>query len=236
MTCRTLVFRAVLQCAAAAGCVCTGTTPLHSQRPLIRTIPTEALPATVREALRGEATTVVDVDTDELTGIRTGASRRFLLDVGTGKIFTARLTRTSALRGAVGWRGVLEGLSHTSVVLIARNAALYGSIQVGDTIYYLAQIQDTIHTVTQRTQSGLPNELPPDSVGPPHGGDETDEGDIPPLAECPPAVVDVLVVYTPAAQAEALADSLLLTMEQRAELAVDETNFALQSSGVLHSI
>jgi hypothetical protein len=201
-------------------------------RELVRTVAEEGLSPAV-QALLGERTAAV-VEADELLrDLPITTTRTFLVDLGAGPLVTARLNQTTVSLGGFGWTGQLSGVANSSVVLVARqNQSVFGTIQIGDTIYYLTQVRDSIHAIHRELQSALPVELPPDT---PDAAD-LDGLDIPPLAECPPTRIDVLVAYTPAARQEALSGTLKEAIEHRIAIGEGQTNSALRSSLVGHTV
>ncbi|HLL47871.1 MAG TPA: zinc-dependent metalloprotease family protein [Longimicrobiaceae bacterium] len=231
--CASVAFAGVM-----ASLACSPSSRLLAQEParvLVETLREEQIPVALRVELQDRV--AATIETSELR--RTppaNALRRFLIDLGSGPVLTASLARTDAPGSQFGWSGRLEGVAASSVVLVsAANQKVFGTIQVGDTIFYLEQIAGKIHSIHRELQSS-PSELPPDP--PPGGADaEMDAAmDLPPLRECPPVTVDVLVVYTPRAKAASVGRELGWTMAERVRVAQEETNLALRNSGVPHKV
>lgn len=202
-------------------------------RELVRTLPEESIPAAIRSLVQDR--TIAVVQSDELDrSASTTTSRKYLLDLGSGPVFVARLRQQSALRGRFAWTGTLEGVANSSVVLVARGESVFGTIQVGDTIHYLTQVRDTIHAIQKQTQSALPPEASPEEDT--TVGDDQDAAAVPPLPTCASVTTDVLVVFTPEARARALTSGPRQPIEERVALGIAQTNLAFANSAIPHAV
>lgn len=195
-------------------------------------------------SLMREGNTIARIETDYLTrNIPATQSRLFLIDLGDRPIAIARLSQDDVSAEQRGWKGDLVGLPESNVVfVVGRDSAVWGSVQIADTIYRLRQVQGQFHVILRRSKSEFPDELQPPR--PPRTGPAADSGlvrlpsaDAPPEPACPsPVLVRTLVVYTRAASERSLADSVPMPIEVRAALSVQLTNLALQNSGVAHRV
>ncbi len=139
----------------------------------------------------------------------------------------ADITRTEprALNrpGAV-WYGTLPGVAHSGAALVvAESGALSGSILTPGWTYTIAPLADGLHSVSEiNTFAQRPTPQTDDSVIPPPGYDPGDDGYVRPAGarDDDGSVIDLMIVYTPAALAMAGSDdNMLLAAETSVALA-----------------
>lgn len=225
-------------------------------RELMKTVGREQVPQALRDLADENA--VVAVKASELLSSHS-ATQRFLVDLGSGHVFVTLLTRRIVRNGQVEWSGTLTGKADSRILLIATTGgAIFGIAQSGDSIFHISQLQGQYHRISFTLQSSLPEDRimssaadtianapdapppPPTPASPAPPADSStaarDEAPLPPLAECnAPVTVNVLVLYTQAAQRSAT-KSLALGVDSLALIAVGQANDALDRSGVQHTV
>jgi hypothetical protein len=169
----------------------------------------------------------VEVDLDALAGPSTRLPLAAGRAAGTLTAVWDRVERTSARRHA--WIGRVHGVTPSEVTLVADpdRGIVVGSVAVPGALFRIRYAGQGVHVVEEVD----PRSFPDDIVIPVR----------PPLADAaPPAVgaddgsiVDLLVVYTPAARAAAGGTA---GMEAIVDLAVLETNSSYANSGVHHRL
>ena len=175
-------------------------------------------------ALRRRA---VEVDVELLAGARAPAELRLALFDGLA--VTARLARLEpALGGGLLWSGDVPASPGSSVLLSASGDAVSGSIRFDDRLFRLAYAGNGVHLVTELDETAFPE------CGTAERGVVRDEGAAAPDAPPPPTgarspLIDVMVVYSPAAKNQTGGTS---AMNSLINLAVAETNQAYQTSGI----
>lgn len=125
------------------------------------------------------------------------------------------------------WFGHLKGYDHSQVILVVEDGIMAGNITADGKIYQIRFVAGGIHAVREINQAAFPEELPPIPANPtpdelkvsPQSSPEPDVGDI----------IDVMVVYTPAARTAAGGTTAMNSLIQ---LAVDETNQSYVNSGI----
>ncbi len=121
------------------------------------------------------------------------------------------------------WFGRIDGVKHGQVILTVENGGMAGNIILPRGIYQIRAVGNGIHAVYEIDQSSFPEEAPPlpvnitpDSLDFAPRSRQADDG----------SVIDVMVVYTPAA-AGASAD-----ISAEIQLGIDETNQSYVNSGI----
>jgi hypothetical protein len=128
------------------------------------------------------------------------------------------------------WTGHVQGADHSQVTLVSYGGVLVGNIRIGlDQHYQVRYAGKGHHVIYQINQTLFPDEAAPQV---PHTRDlsqqlshdaMTDDG----------SMIDVMVVYTAAARAEAGSQT---AMNNLITLAITETNQAYQNSGIIQRI
>lgn len=140
---------------------------------------------------------------------------------------TAALTRVER-RSATQftWFGDLEGIPFGQAILVVEGTSLAGHVAFPGGIYEIRDAGNGLHVIQQIDQSRFPPEshgvyveVPPEGPRAPEGFPE-DDG----------SIIDVLVVYTPAAAAQSY------NIQSEIQLAVAETNQSYQNSGITQRI
>jgi hypothetical protein len=121
------------------------------------------------------------------------------------------------------WFGRMDGMEHSTVVLVVEDGNMAGNITFDGKIYQVRSVIDGIHSIREFDQSALPSEAPPIPVEVPQQEDE-DPLSLPQLDSGD--TIDVMVVYT---DDVALAS---FSIASEIQLAIDETNVSYQNSGI----
>ena len=131
------------------------------------------------------------------SGVR-GEGPSFTLNLFEDARFAVTITHIEEMDGGtVGMTGIVEGADYSEIVMVNRDGALQATIQV-DADVYEVRFTSSGHTIVEVDQSGYPESAPPVIPERP-AGPETRESDPLPAADSG-TVIDVLVVYTPAAR------------------------------------
>jgi peptidyl-Asp metalloendopeptidase len=145
--------------------------------------------------------------------------------------FTAALDRIEIPGpGRLLWRGRISGLEDSDVSFAVTDGVIVGQITMPGAQYRLHPANDGLYSVEQVDTSALPSELPPVAADTSGAADTTG---VPSTSVDSGAVIDVLVVYTPAARAAAGSTA---AMQSLIDLAVSNTNTAYANSGVLQRL
>lgn len=137
------------------------------------------------------------------------------------------------------WTGTLYGSLSSFVSLTADRRGVSGTIEADDALFSIQQVGDSLHVLVHEPTQGNPPEgpprTPPDTTHPDRPSISADPitaaGD--PQPPCPPAQVDVLVVYTPRVERHYGTREGVIRAVREAER---RTNVALDSSRVVHRI
>ena len=142
--------------------------------------------------------------------------------------FTAVLDRVAfETADSVSWVGHLKGMTETHVALVAGGGSLVGSVVLPGAAYRIRSTPKGFHVVEQLDLSAFPEGAEPLEVEEtavrrprrPGRGTKADDG----------SVIDLLVVYTPAARSAAGGRQKI---ENLIALGVTETNTAFTNSGI----
>jgi hypothetical protein len=173
------------------------------------------------------------------------------LNLFAGVSHTARndLIQVTSNRVTV-WKGRLEGIAHSEVTLAYKDNVLSGNISIPGARYLIRSLGDGLHAILEVNPNAYPAEKDPRPVAlaavpgePALPRDAFTAGSGPigagglyklylPTIFKPP-ILDVLVVYTPAAR---LAAGGGVAMETLVQLAVSETNTGYVNSGIRQSL
>jgi hypothetical protein len=182
------------------------------------------LPATV---LRSRAVTV---DLSAFAAPRGAGAATLALNLFDDTSYTAVRDQVTQAAGAVTWLGHLAGVTDSQVTLAVSGGQMAGTIIRPGALYQVGYAGAGLHRIVQIDPTSYPAEHPPgyDAGGP-----------VPALPPTKPAVpaqpqdvtglIDVLVVWTPAAEAAAGGS---VAMNNLVTLAVAESNIAYANSGV----
>jgi hypothetical protein len=143
--------------------------------------------------------------------------------------YTAVRDNVSQDAGIVTWLGHLDGIADSQVTLAVGGGQMVGTISRPGALYQVRYAGAGVHRIVQIDPTGYPAEHPPafDAGGP-----------VPDLAGKPVAapqpqdvsgLIDVLVVWTPAAEAAAGGSA---AMNNLVNLAIAESNTAYANSGI----
>ena len=126
------------------------------------------------------------------------------------------------------WHGTIQDVENSRVTLVIRNdQVMVGNIVLPGAVYQVRYVGDDVHAIYQIDEGGLPPHADPIPVGSPGEEEATSTSLV--TAETPDdgSIIDVMVVYTPAARQ---AEGGTVAMEALIALAVDETNTAFANS------
>jgi hypothetical protein len=168
------------------------------------------------------------------------------LNLFDGASFTAGSDRIhSSADGVTVWKGRLEGIPHSEVILAYKDTVLSGNIALPGARYWIRFLGDGLHAVLEGKPSAYPPEKEPLAVSTSgFSPDLPPPKDIfmtlpPPLGAGPyrlnlptvmkPPIFNVLVVYTTAARLAAGGSAAMNTL---IHLAVQETNTGYINSGI----
>jgi peptidyl-Asp metalloendopeptidase len=156
--------------------------------------------------------------------------RRLALNLFDDLVLHALLDEADELAdGGQAWSGRIEGESLSQVVLVQRDDILAGDVFFRDAVYQVRPAGGGLHTVSQIDQSALPPEMEPLPV-PLGAAAEAAPGEAVSRATADDgSMVDVLVVYTPAARLAAGGTAAMLA---EIDLAVALTNASYGNSQV----
>lgn len=176
--------------------------------------------------------------TVNLTALRPTADQppapRLLLNLTETRAWTAVLQRVeSNPSGSYTWIGVLDGAPNSSIFLVVRGEIVVGKVAMPGAIYTVNYVGAGVHTVAQINPQKLDSGHPTDAVLPPFDYTRLTPYEQArsqaPLASDDGSLIDLMVVYTPAARAAAGGTA---AMQSLLELGVAETNQAYAQSGV----
>ncbi len=178
-------------------------------------------------------TRFVNVNFDLLGG--TGSSPKtqsemakvLLLNLFEAVVFTGVLDRVeSNPSGSFSWIGYLEGVEYSQVILVVKERVMAGNITLPGEFYQVRYVGNGVHAIHQIDQGAFPPEAEPipgdifqGELGEAAHTATADDG----------SIIDVMVVYTPAARTEAGGTT---DMENLIDLAVAETNQSYDNSGI----
>ena len=165
---------------------------------------------------------------DARRGVLPPAGHRLVLNLFADVVVRARMTRSERQGSSFVWVGKVEGQPFGDVVLSVYDGILSGSV-VSPGGAYRIRFDGRRQVVEELDHDAFPDdncfrEAPADDAGP--------AADAPPAAD-DGSLVDVLVVYTPAARAAAGGTSGILS---QINLAIAETNTGYQNSGVVQRL
>ncbi len=144
---------------------------------------------------------------------------------GGDSVLARRSAADAQLSPGQAWTGTVLSSPLSSATFVSNGSMVQGSIRTLDASYSIEPVgRDGLHVVRQVESAQLPPEMEP-IVPDPH--DEQADLDLPQPDDG--SVFDVLVVYTPAARAEAGSDDAI---RLRIALGVTEANTAYANSGV----
>ena len=146
--------------------------------------------------------------------------------------FVAVLSRVEPTGTGYVWVGTLQGVDFSAVRLAVTRNTMAASITTPAATYSIRHVENGVHVVQEINLSAFPAEAPPVTPNLP--------------AEAPPAIpnrpeiggddgslIDVLVVYTPAAR---IAQGGTSSIEALIDLGISETNQAYTNSGVVQRL
>ena len=181
------------------------------------------LPATVQRSR------AVTVDLSAFAAPRGPGAAALTLNLFDDANYTAVRDNVSQAAGAVTWLGHLAGIADSQVTLAVGGGQMVGTISRPGALYQVRYAGAGVHRIVQIDPTRYPAEHPP---GFDAGGPVPDLSTKPATAPQPQDVtglIDVLVVWTPAAEAAAGGSA---TMSNLVNLAIAESNTAYANSGI----
>jgi hypothetical protein len=124
------------------------------------------------------------------------------------------------------WSGHIEGAPRSQVTLVVEDGVMVGNLRVADSHFQIRYLGADLHVVQQIDESRFPPDGDPIPVYLPAGGTGAD---LPITSPDDGSILDVMVIYTPAARAAAGGTT---AMNALINLAAAETNTAYARSGV----
>ncbi len=174
----------------------------------------------------------VRVDYDQMRGTLTAGAAAPGLSLTLNLFADTRLiaTRDRVEVTATGyvWIGHVPAVEFSSVSLAVTNGVMAGSIVTPEAAYAIRYVADDVQSIQQLNQAAFPPELPPVPVDLGAARDANPG----PLAD-DGSVIDVLVVYTPAARTAVGGTSAINAL---IDLGVSETNQAYANTGAIQRI
>jgi hypothetical protein len=152
-----------------------------------------------------------------------------LLNLFSDARFTAVLDRIETTSTGYVWVGHLQGVNGSIVTLAVTANVMSGSVAGAGDVYTIRHTVGGVYVIQQIDQKGLPPELPPVTVPDPGAvrsdqiSSSADDG----------SLIDVLVVYTPAART---AQGGTTAIQSLIDLGISETNQAYSNSGALQRV
>lgn len=160
--------------------------------------------------------------------------------------YTAVLKKaTRNASGSISWLGYLDGVDESTVAMVVnQDGVITGSVNMPDGSYTIRYAGDGIHSIAEVDHSQFPPDAEPIPVGPKNNkrGHQHRHDEPAPLEQedldfaiqaDSSAVIDVLVVYTPAARSAAGGTS---AMNSLIDLAMTETNDSYSNSNINTSV
>jgi hypothetical protein len=159
------------------------------------------------------------------------AGRALKLNLFADAVFTAIPDQViSKSPGKLLWHGSVLGVANSTVTIAVHGAAASGTFWIDEQLYKLASIPDGRQVINEVNPAEPLPEMQPIPVDAPPKESGRSEGDEYYSAEADDgSIIDVLVVYTPAARNAVGGDSQMFTL---IDLAVAETNQAYINSQV----
>jgi hypothetical protein len=141
--------------------------------------------------------------------------------------FTAVLDQAESNRsGSLSWMGHLEGVEYGSVILVVKDGVMVGSVNMLGAFYQVRYVGNGVHAIHEMDSAAFPVEKEPVPVA--ASADALVEALSAPTAD-DGSIIDVLVVYTPAARADVGGTT---AMENMIDQAIAETNICYANSGI----
>ena len=133
------------------------------------------------------------------------------------------------------WSGKVQGMEQSSATFVQTAGGLMGSVNLGNgKVYQLRTLENGTQWALEIDQSRFPNDESDDipALQPP---DRSELALLPdaPIASDDGSIIDVLVVYTPAAR---IAAGGTTQMQQLVQLGIAETNTAYLNSGIIQRV
>ena len=126
------------------------------------------------------------------------------------------------------WQGSIQDVENSRVTLVIRNdQVMVGNIVLPNGIYQVRYIGDEVHAIYQIDERALPPHRDPIPVGSPNEEEANSTSFTTAETYDDGSIIDVMVVYTPAAR---VAEGGTVAMEAMIDLAVEETNTAFANS------
>ena len=143
--------------------------------------------------------------------------------------FTWKKKLVKGSDGRYTWFGGISGAKESHVIIVVDGVQATGNIALYGEQWQIRPVEGDLHEVIQIDQSGFPDEAPPEAFKPEILG-KLQGDEPPPVMADSGAVIDVMVVYTAAAEAS------VANIQNEIELAVAETNQSYENSGVTQRI
>lgn len=160
------------------------------------------------------------------------SSRRLTLNLFGDAVFSAVVDYVALnSNGSYTWAGHLETVPYSQVYLVINDSIMAGKISTPTTSYQVKYVSGDTHAIVEFDPTQFPDESRPLEVDGPLPEPPPDA--TAPLAANDGALLDVMILYTEAASAEAGGDSAL---ENEILLAIAEANQVYANSGIAQRI
>lgn len=189
----------------------------------------------IREGPSVIRTRFVNIHLDLLGGARTSpqATERTPRDTLVLNLFpnlnlTAQLDRFGPTQYGFSWNGHIQGVPLSDVILVVVDGIVAGSISMPGAYYFIEYAGNGVHAVYQINQDALPPDGPA-IIPPAPSVTAKSQSAIATPASDDGSIIDVMVVYTPAARSAAGGTSAI---QAAIDLMVSTTNQAYTNSGI----
>jgi len=159
---------------------------------------------------------------------RRAARQSLLLNLFDNVSFAAVLDRIDAVSGGHAWVGHIPGIELSTVTLATVDGIMAGSVVMPNAVYAIRYVGGGAHEVAQVDQSRFPPEREPIPVSAPERAGLAVAAPYAASGDGAP-VIDVMVLYTPAAAAAA---GGVTAMAARINLGISETNTSFVNSDI----
>lgn len=151
--------------------------------------------------------------------------RRITLNLFPGLSWTAELDRLDTTATGTVWNGHIPGVPSSAVTLSMVNGAMHGSVFTPDGTYIVRPVAGAVHAITEVDQGRFPQEADPvEAQVPARAFQQPDAA----MADTS-GFIDVMVLYTPAAQSAAGGSAAVTAL---INAAISNTNSSYANSGV----
>jgi len=132
------------------------------------------------------------------------------------------------------WIGKIEGMQFGDVILVVKDSKITGNVNAQGEVYRIRSSQNGLHSIQKMNAAAFPKNGPSPSISTsytPLSNDEKQRSQRRRIrATSDKPIIDVMVVYTPAAARTSTSNNV--DIESEIQLAIDETNQAYANSNI----